>query len=159
MEERKKERLTDGGAGSRSLVEQVGDKVAPKVKSKPKKGAITAIYIHASVYGCISLLLMGINFLSILFTKNRFPWSLYVVFIWGSLVLMHFALTWSILKGTDAGTEELDEMVRKLVDLVLWFVDNFSGLFMKGFNPFPQNSRLARLWDYLMLGVEPEDDF
>jgi len=90
---------------------------------------------------------VSLNFLAIIFTKNKFPWSLYVAVIWGSLLMMHFGLLWSIFHLTHAGTEELDALFFKIFSLVGWFFKHVAVIFTKGINPFPENSRVGRIYE------------
>lgn len=120
--------------------------------SRGKRGGILALSLHGVVYASIMMLLGGINLLSILFSSSKFPWALYIVVIWGSFLLMHYGVTWSIFKIAGTGTKELDRFALGVLKAVSGIAAKFAGLFVKGFNPFPNNSRLGRLYDYLLLG-------
>jgi len=128
-----------------------------KKELKGKPAAVVALYIHFSICSSIVGLVMGINLLSILLTSHKFPWSLYVLVTWSGMLTLHFAVTWSIMKGRGEDTHEMDVILRTMRDFVTWCVQQSIEFFTNGFNPFPENSRLARLYDYLMVGVEPSD--
>jgi len=125
---------------------------------RAKRGGILGLSIHGVVFVSICTLLAGINVVMMAFTKFKFPWSLYAIVIWGSLLMMHYGITWSIFKLSGLGTKELDRMVQRVVESALRFFEWFQSAFMKGYNPFPKNSRLGRVWDFLLGEVDIRDD-
>jgi hypothetical protein len=120
------------------------------VRREVSKPPVVALYVHGSVFGSTAGLLVGVNVITMAFTKHKFPWSLYVLCAWGALLAMQFGITWGVFKGTGEDTRELEQMLNSVVGWLTWLAERGSEAVSKGTNPFPPGSRLGQVWSYLV---------
>jgi hypothetical protein len=123
---------------------------AGMVRKEVSKPPVVALYVHASVFGSMAGLLVGVNVITMAFTKHKFPWSLYVLVAWGAVLAMQFGITWGVFKGTGEDTRELEQMLKSVVDWLTWLKEHGSEAVSKGTNPFSPGSRLGKVWSYLV---------
>jgi len=123
--------------------------LTPK-QEKIRDGTMLAFNIHASVAGSIIGMLMAINLLVMITSKNRSLWSLFILFAWGGVLGIHFGVTWSIFLANKIPTDDLKDFILVIQEGYDTYVQPLIQKIQEGGNPFRKRSRAYKIYNYLL---------
>mmetsp|Transcript_2651 Transcript_2651/g.2998 ORF Transcript_2651/g.2998 Transcript_2651/m.2998 type:complete len:163 (-) Transcript_2651:227-715(-) len=112
--------------------------------------AMLVFNIHASVAFSIVSMLMAINVLVMISTKNKSLWSLFILFAWGGMLGIHFGVTYSVFVANHIPTDDLKDFLLAVRTGVELYVAPIVKKIQDGGNPFPRRSKAAKIYNYFM---------